>query len=313
LLSQTEILLPLSLGFAYPLEAGDFFQRFIQSIIVLTDYSLSIKGEERMKRPFLSLVHDAGRACGIQFTEIVPNAVYKVEKSGQSFLMNGVDLGLNTTSAASIANSKSLTYSVLSYARVPCVEHLFLLHPHSPYASEDVYEKATCFFETFGPHLVVKPDNGMQGNDVFKVESLAELHESTTHLFTKSLNVALSPYYEAKYEYRVVVLNGEAKLSFTKEKVHSWKHNLTGGHAKVIELDFLDNSCLNKLHQHAVEAANALQLTFCTVDVLHTKNGFKVLEVNASVFLSEYMKSSLLAKQRVYHLYKEAFNLMFSK
>ena len=264
-----------------------------------------------MKRPYLSLIQEAGIQCGIQFIEIAPNVLYEVKKDGTSFLMNDVDLGLNQTSSASIANSKSLTYTMLSRTGVPCIEHFFLLHPRSRYAYEDTYKKAEGIYRTFGPLLVLKPDEGKQGNDVMKCHSLEELYSLMDALFAKNVNITISPYYEAKHEYRLVVLNEAVKLIFAKEKIRSWKHNLTGGGAIVKEIDFLTNNEIEKLHKIAIQAAKALQLTFCTVDVLSTTQGFKVLEVNASVYLSEYMKTDEHARQRVLEVFKDAFTYKF--
>jgi glutathione synthase/RimK-type ligase-like ATP-grasp enzyme len=264
-----------------------------------------------MKRPFLSLIHEAGKAFGIQFFEIERNAVYRAEKNGKAFLMYNVDFGLNTTSAANIAASKSLTYSVLNKAGIPCVEHAFFLNPNSPYSTNDVQEEVEKFFQAYGPKIVVKPDNGLQGKDVNKVETLSQLHETMTQLFEKNLNVALSPYYEADVEFRVVILKGEAKLSFAKEKLCSWKHNLTGGYAKAKEMDGYSNDFVNELQNLAIQAAKALELNFCTVDILNTLEGIKVLEANSSVFLSEYMKTSEKAKQQAFQLYQDAFRAVF--
>jgi glutathione synthase/RimK-type ligase-like ATP-grasp enzyme len=266
-----------------------------------------------MKRPFLSLIQEAGLSCGVQFTEIEEHIVYRAQKDGKTFLMYNVDLGLNNTSAANIANSKSLTYSVLANAGLPCVEHTFLPNPNTAYSTGDTFVKAKQFFLAHGPQLVIKPDSGLQGKDVYKIDSLPQLKDRMSQLFAKQLDVSLSPYYETNYEFRVVILKGEAKLSFAKEKLRSWKHNLTGGQAKVRELDFLPATFVNELHKLAINAANALQLTFCSIDVLHTVTGLKVLEANASVFLSEYMKTSNAAKQQVFELYQDAFTIKFNE
>jgi len=261
-----------------------------------------------MNRPYLSLIQYAGRQCGWEFIEIVPNALYEARYKNVSFLMYDVDLGFNQASNANIANSKSLTSASLLRAGVPCVEHIFLLNPRSPFASENTHEKTVEIYNMYGPCLVIKPDDGKQGDHVMKCKSFKQFQDGLHSLFLKNRNVVVSPFYDANQEYRVVILNEEVKLAFIKERLHSWKHNLTGGFAAVKEIDSLPESKIQKIYSIAIQASKALELTFCTVDILETVEGYKVLEVNASVYLSEYMKTSELAKEKVFHLFKDAFS-----
>ncbi|RUS46037.1 RimK family alpha-L-glutamate ligase [Cohnella sp. AR92] len=258
-------------------------------------------------RPYLRMVQSAGASVGVSFREIEANQIYYASKEDKRFAMYNVDLGLNDSSSFNIAKSKASTHSVLSAAGVPSIEHRFLLNANSKYTSEDVFDKAEHILGQYGSDAVVKRDDGAQGENVFRVGSKEELRDRLKHIFGLELNAAISPYRSSDLEYRVVVLNGEARLAFSKSKTGSWKHNLSHG-ASVGEVEPSLEAPLFKL---AVQAAGSIGLVFCSVDVLNTADGLQVLEVNSSVFLSEFIKDNAQREEQAFRLFQDAFRLKF--
>ncbi|MDP3450909.1 MAG: hypothetical protein Q8R87_10030, partial [Anaerolineaceae bacterium] len=64
--------------------------------------------------------------------------------------------------------------------------------------------------------LVCKPNEGTGGIDVFQVSSAVELELAVNSVFAHSRSLALSPFYPIAQEYRVILLNEQVKLVFSK-------------------------------------------------------------------------------------------------
>jgi len=89
----------------------------------------------------------------------------------------------------------------------------------------------------------------------------------------------------------------------------NWRHNLGQGAAvRVLEPDDpADGEAL----QLATRAAEALNLTFGSVDVLLTRDGPKVLEINAGVMMEFLARSISGGEELSRRIYREAFSKMF--
>lgn len=194
-------------------------------------------------RPYLSLIQQAAMDEGITIEAIEPNHIYRLQTPRACWLMMGVDPGLNDSTAFQLAKSKSATYAVLSDAKVPAVPHHFLNHPDAPRGSSSVFGKAEKWHKYYDSPVVVKPDDGSQGRQVSLVENVNQLQQHLTELFIRSQHAALSPFMEGKYEYRIVVLDGESVFGFAKiQPDGEWRHNLVHGakQKKSLQLSYLN-------------------------------------------------------------------------
>lgn len=253
-------------------------------------------------RPYLRMVHDSVQSLGIVFEEITPNFVYRVIYGSKSFVMVDTEIGLNNSASTHIAMSKSLTYDVLQKSKVPAVEHIYLANPDARFSNNDPYLLAErCFYE-FNKHVVLKQDNGAQGNNVYKVDEINDLHTRLRDLFALQLNASIGPFYEAEVEYRVVTFNHQARVILGKKRVDSWKHNLING-AVAIEIE--DRAKVEALSKLAAQTSKAMGLDFCSVDILDTNQGLLVIEVNPKVMLDEYCKQNPIEVSLLSALYKE--------
>ena len=256
-------------------------------------------------RPYLSLIQSAALETGIRIEPIEPDVLYRLSYDGEVWVMYGVDPGLNDSLGFQLAKYKSLTYAVLADAGLPAVPHHFLPNPDSERGNPRVYETAEQWLHRYGPPLVVKPDDGAQGRLVTRVWDAEQLRSTLEHMFVNVRHVAVSPYRPAEREYRIVVLDGQAKLQFAKQRPQGeWRHNLSLG-AKPASVE---PELTPMLHDLAVRSAAALGLAFCSVDVLNTAEaGPQVLEVNGTVYLSEYMKHSPAYREAVFRLFTDVF------
>lgn len=253
-------------------------------------------------RPYLRMVHQSVQALGISFEEITPNFVYRATQGSKSFVMVDTEIGLNNSASTLIAMSKSLTYDVLQKSSVPAVEHIYLANPAARFSINDSFQLAErCFYE-YNKHVVLKQDNGAQGNNVYKVDDVMDLHTRLRDLFALQLNASIGPFYEAEVEYRVVTFNHQARVILGKKRVNSWKHNLING-AVAIEIE--NKEKVQALSELAAQTSKAMGLDFCSVDILETNQGLLVIEVNPKVMLDEYCKQNPSEVSQLSALYKE--------
>ncbi|MFC0560739.1 ATP-grasp domain-containing protein [Halalkalibacter alkalisediminis] len=260
-------------------------------------------------RPYLALIQESVQHDDVTFEEIAPNYLYRAKKEQKSFIMHDVEIGLNNSASLKIARSKSGTYSVLKKAGIPAVEHYFLLNDSSRFSKSNSYHLAAGHFHSFGENMVLKQDDGSQGKNVYQIHSAEELQSKLKTLFSLEVNACLSPYYPSTYEYRIIMLKDEPKLFLAKERTTSWKHNLIGGSlSKEVPAALIP--ILSKI---ATDTSTALELDFCSVDILDTSHGLLVLEVNEQVMLDEYVKGDPNRKEKVSAIYREAILERFTR
>lgn len=281
------------------------------------DYSKAIifnepEGNDKMlsTRPYLSLIQQAAQAAGIAVEPIDPDILYRLTCGETSWVMYGVDPGLNDCTSFQLAKHKSAAYAVLASSGVPAVPHHFVANPAYRRNGDGGIGTALKWLKHYGNPLVVKPDDGSKGRQVSRVQDADELRLALDQLFARFQHAAVSPFRQAEREYRVVVLDGMPKLMFSKLRADGeWRHNLALG----ARPGNVDPGLAPLLADLAVKAAAALGLSFCTVDILEIcgaetgAQALEVLEVNGTVHLSEYMKHSDAARDAVYRLFLDVF------
>ncbi len=222
-----------------------------------------------------NLIFDLCKELNISHLALSNDWILKLSKNQKTIYVIDNHFSLNSDSAILLANDKVATYEILNHADLPAVPH-FLLSIHFPKAlNQKILQQHLNF------PLVLKPNSGRQGQDVFLLQDQTQILAKIPELFTKYQSLAICPYLKSRYEYRIFCLNKQAILTYQKENSFSWKHNLKAGASVTI---------LNPLHpKHqpltklALDSCQALGLNFATVDILDTKDGFKVLEINSGV------------------------------
>ncbi|MBR0820049.1 RimK family alpha-L-glutamate ligase [Bradyrhizobium liaoningense] len=172
--------------------------------------------------------------------------------------------------------------------------------------------------------VVVKPNEGTSGRAVFRVTNSAELDRAVTEVFAASLGLVIAPYVEIEDEVRVILLDGQPMLVYRKERpqvvgdgVHTlrelataaghdgrlselgarevnaivpkgaqrilnWRHNLDAGARPVLMEDGEVRAACAKL---AIDAADAIGITFASIDVIRVAGEWRVLEINSGVMM----------------------------
>ncbi|MBV8924368.1 MAG: RimK-like protein [Bradyrhizobium sp.] len=219
----------------------------------------------------------------------------------------GYDLGLNSAVAHRIANDKSATAEVLANAGVGCIPHTLFLGPKLGKPAPAEYARAA-MLDLLRAHpqgLVAKPNEGTSGQFVFKVTSEAEFDHAMREIFASHLALAISPFVEVEDEVRVIELDGDPRVVYSKQRSSDWRHNLDFG-ARPILLDRGEarDACVAM----ARRAAQAIGIRFASVDIVRVAGEWKVLEVNSGVMME------LLGRHHpelVYATYEAALDKVF--
>ena len=220
----------------------------------------------------------------------------------------------------------------------------------SPYSNIDICLSLLKQYKS----IVIKPNNSYEGTDVYKCSSIKEIEKVLTEIGEKYKFLVASPYINAANEYRIFYLNNEILLVYEKnlpfiiadghstvseilmkekhdltkldpqlftklneiypkgQKIFiNWKFNLSqGSTCKIVT----NQELIFKLSTIAIDAANAIGISFATIDILKDQNGvFKVLEINAGVAMDQFIQQVHHGKKIATAIYEKAILSMFSR
>jgi glutathione synthase/RimK-type ligase-like ATP-grasp enzyme len=132
----------------------------------------------------------------------------------------GYDLGLNGAVAHRIANDKAATSELLALSGIASVPHALFLNPrlnaHIPPAGS--WEAMLDMLSEHPAGIVVKPNEGTSGRSVFLATSKPKLELAVHRIFASHASLAISPYLDIDDEVRVVVLDDEPLVVYSKNR-----------------------------------------------------------------------------------------------
>ena len=221
----------------------------------------------------------------------------------------GYDIGLNSAIAHRLANDKSATAEALSLACVPCIPHHLFLNPKlGSNVVDAAWREAMLGLLHDNPQgVVVKPNEGTSGRSVFKVTSEAELDHAAGEVFSMSTGLVISPYVEIEDEVRVILLDDVPRVVYSKQRGADWRHNLDAGAKPVLLEDGEVHTACAKL---AIDAADAIGITFASIDVVRVDGDWRVLEINSGVMMEALAK---LHPELVQATYDAALDRVFGE
>lgn len=200
--------------------------------------------------------------------------------------------------------------------------------------------------------VVIKPNNSYEGKSVYRCSSMKDIETALQSIYSSYKFIVVSPYINAINEYRTFFLNGTILLIYKKclpcitadgkstlmellvaqsydfkminhqlyqelnhiypngQKIFlNWKFNLTqGASCQIIEKSDL----YSKLSNLAIESANAIGISFATVDIIEEGNGkLTVLEINAGVAMDQFIQQVPKGKIMATQIYEKAILSMF--
>lgn len=220
------------------------------------------------------VLNQASNNLGLQldFQEDGELCHFTVPETGDTVTYWNYDFGFNKALNSMYAKDKVVCYSLLKNKGVSAIEHTLF--------SQKAFTNVFPLDNTPLP-CVLKPNLGGGGKGIFFCSTRNELLPSYIELAKKYDSVCLSPLEYFDNEYRVTVLDNKVLLSYGKTKGENNQNNLSMG-AKIVPVP---EELQEDIHVLALKANKALGLRLTNVDIVNTKDGLKVLEVNNTVVL----------------------------
>ncbi len=261
---------------------------------------------------FQQLVKEICQENEIGLTWMSSNWMAQLDKGDKRRYILGHKFDLNSAASALVADDKYATFEVLKKDGVPVIEHSIIYEKdnHEPYVlGRNSLDYITEYFDAHQKHIVIKPNLGQCGNNVYQITDTKQITPILEKVFHQSMSASLCPFYQIQHEYRVILLDGEERLSYQKNLGDGWKFNLChGATAQPIQNELM-HQCIVNIAQ---KAAKALDLRFCSVDIIDTvEHELLVMEVNSGVMTENYLKQYPEQRDDVKIIYGDAIQKMF--
>lgn len=294
---------------------------------------------------FRNIIKEIGEELGIKVTLLSDGWLIILEKDNQIHYINGYKFDLNNHSIGNVLDDKGLFYDIMSYKDLPTIERKSI---YETYNKEEILD----YFRKNNNELIVKGNIGTCGNCVYLVKDKDDLFNKMDKLLLKQDSISIEPFYDIINEYRVILLNGEVKIIYGKERPtvigdgistvkelaikfndyfkDNYKVIKNPDYIpkvnEIIEIDFrfnlstgarlfteIDNELKNKIMDIATLVTKKLDISFASVDIIYTKdNKLLVLEANSGVMMDNYIKQCSNGYTNAYNVYKEAIKIMFN-
>ncbi|MCL2047187.1 MAG: hypothetical protein FWG87_00525 [Defluviitaleaceae bacterium] len=260
--------------------------------------------------------------------------ILRLTKGGRSRHIFGSYWDINSAAADRIACDKTACFLILEKNGIPAILHQIYFNPR---LKPDWAEKNAQAFLDKHKKVVIKPNQGTKGLNIFLCQTAQELEAAAQAIFDSHTDAALSPYVDIEHEYRVFYINGKCPLVYGKARSPlSWQHNLSQG-ARVFEVltprqslalqDFdtplgkgvtpPSQRCdlvggviadgAEQLKDLACRAARAIGINFATVDIARTSCGeIMVMEINSGVQAKQLLEQLPELRGVVKGIYREA-------
>ncbi len=288
----------------------------------------------------------------IKYSTVSKDWVTVLEKDGKRRFVIGYKFDINPYAAGAVCNDKYATADFLTFQQIPAVEERIFYAPnnHEDFAEGcNSLEAVTQYFHANNNNVVVKQNNGTGGVDIYHVTDEKSLADIYDQLLKKYYSISIGPFYDIENEYRVIMLDHEPKVIYKKIKPevvgdgystisqlltefnpkyfsgrsiendrvlefgetfeYNWKFNLCGGAKASLDID---EQIRAKVIDLAKQATKALNMRFCSVDIIKTKdNKLLIMEVNTGVMMENFIVEMENGKEIAKSIYKEAIEKMF--
>lgn len=254
----------------------------------------------------MNIIKDYCETNNISLDLLSSDWILKLTKNNIIKYIHGYQFDLNSAGTLMVCNDKSAVSDILTSLDIPNVRHELIL----PSLTQDKINVASLLFNRFDRCVVCKTNNGTGGRDVFKVSDFDDLLGKLTYLFNKGEYASISPFYEIDNEYRVIILDNEVKLIYSKLRTNNWRHNLGLGAEPIITEDPKLCSVLSEL---AIKACDAVNGKFVSVDIVEVGGEYLVLEINSGVMMEHFASKCAENYKIAEKIYGEAVCRMFGE
>ena len=170
---------------------------------------------------FQEMIKEIAKELNIKCTFFSKDWCILLEKGDKSRIISGFKFDLNHQGPSLVADDKYALYELLRMKNVPIIEHQILYSDKNKndYALDSKGIKKACeYFQSHNKNIVIKPNDGTSGIDIYHVESEEDLIDAYSHLFPKYFSVSMCPYYQILNEYRTIFLDGNIELFYQKQR-----------------------------------------------------------------------------------------------
>ncbi len=305
------------------------------------------------RRTFIRIIREISRELSLQVQTYSEEWIIKLWNKKQTGFIYLYSFGINSDSAAKICTDKTATHLLLKENNVPSVKYE-LVYPQILNYKGDTggnWKKILDFFYKHHKSIVLKPNKGSSGKEVFHVTTETELEQVASKFLLQDTAIALSPYYEIQNEYRAVLLDDEVLLVFKKQipkiigdgKKNVGRLLMEKGFSlenalfllqRNVSMSYVpqENEPLKLLWKHnltggaspevmeapsedlrnlARKARKAVGIRFASVDIIETAGELKVIEINSGVTLVNFAMSSQENYGKAKKVYKKAIAKWF--
>ena len=167
---------------------------------------------------FNNLIKEICKDQNIEVEEMSYGYMLNLKKDNKEHYIIGYKFELNNQVAASIAKDKYATYELLKKKDIPVIKYKILFNEESrkEYCRKGSLEKAKEFFYKNNKSIVIKPNTGQEGKDVFFCNKEEKINSILKKIYRQNNSAVLCPYYNIKTEYRTIYLNGKCMLTYGK-------------------------------------------------------------------------------------------------
>ncbi len=280
--------------------------------------------------------------------------IKELKKDGKTRYIVHNQLELNNSNSYIIAKDKYATFEILKENKVPTIEHFMIFSPltRSEYCKANYLENIRHLLEKYNSKIVIKVNASSQGKDVYFCDNEHETKTIINKLFQKNKDsISICPYMEIDYEYRVVMLDGNAIYIYKKKKPYvigdgthtieelineKYKNQnlalnpnldlekvLENGEEKNISwkhnlscgaepILVNEDKYLEQIKNIAINASKAIGIRFATVDIALTAEGnLSVVEINGSVCMNKFSELVPGGYKIAKDIYAKAIDKMF--
>ncbi len=298
---------------------------------------------------FQELIKNICEEEKINYKLISDDWCFVIEKEGITKYIIGRSFSLNDQAISHIIDDKYALYELCKLYNLPIIEYHILFNPETK-EGFNTLNLAHEYFEKFNKNVVIKPNIGSEGDNVYHITKIEELDYYLHQLFLDKYAVCICPYYEIKNEYRLVVLDGVVKLVFKKERLFvigdghkskkellmlknpnyfqniildsSYEEILPKGEKFIYDWHFnlskgataslvSDKKLKNKLENIAIRATKKIGATFVTVDIIDCHDKLYLMEINSKVCINKVCNFIDKDYKIAKNIYKEAILKMF--